>query len=131
MPASAPAAGVVHRKLGNPPLGHLALDPRQRRPNQLAMHGTVCVRAVGRLCLGIRDRRNSLARSGFNVTRRVRQCRPGGRRLGSDHHASGGGPATGFFFRVGGTFASRYTCSESHAVQRTWRTSPSTIATIA
>jgi len=44
---------------------------------------------------------------------------------------NGGGPAAGFFFRVGGTFAPRYACSESHAVQRTWRMSPSTNATIA
>lgn len=88
VPAGTSAAGVVHRKLGNPPLGHLALDPRQRGPNQLAMHRTVRTGAVSRLRLGSRDRRNSLARSGFNITRRVRQRRHGWRRLGSDHHAS-------------------------------------------
>ena len=46
VPASASAAGVVHREFGNPPLWRLAFDLRQRRPNQPAMDWAVNRRLV-------------------------------------------------------------------------------------
>jgi hypothetical protein len=46
MPARTSTAGVVHGELGDPALGHLALDPWQRRPNQLAMNRAVHSRSV-------------------------------------------------------------------------------------
>jgi len=87
MPTSAPTAGVVHRKLGNPPLGHLALDPRQRRPNELAMNRALSRRGVGRLPVARSGRRISLARPGFEIARGVRRRGHPWRRGRSDDHA--------------------------------------------
>jgi hypothetical protein len=67
LPTSASAAGVVHRKLGNPPLGQLALDPRQRRPDQLAMNRAFNTRSVRRLRIAGRGGMFARALSGFEI----------------------------------------------------------------
>jgi hypothetical protein len=50
---AAAAAWLTDRKLRNLPLRRLSLGPRQRRPNQPAVHRTVVIRARGRVIVNI------------------------------------------------------------------------------
>jgi hypothetical protein len=82
MPTGTAAAGVVHGELGDTPLGHLALNLRERRPDQLAMHRTVDRRSrkrfaltVGHALLGVHGRRFDSSR---HVLRRNHRRRPVG-----------------------------------------------------
>lgn len=90
VPTSASAAGVVHRELGNPPLGHLTLDPRQRRPDQLAMNRAVNRRRARRLPVASLGGRFGLALSGFEIARYVRHGHDDWRRGRRHDHAGRG-----------------------------------------
>ena len=86
LPTSTSTAGVVHRKLGNPTLRHLALDPRQRRPDQLALNRALSTRGVGRLRVTGRGRSIGLALPGVDIARHVRRRGHGCRRLRRHDH---------------------------------------------